>query len=357
MKRQGYAFYYALETILWNYLDMVIVAGGVVDLWMMPLTRLFQSAVLGQETGPADGKLANITSLLKMMRILRVLRLVKLLKAIKPLYRLMLGVVESLKAMQWVMVLTLLMLYAGAIFWTSLVGKGLMYDGHPPEEVVDVFGSVPRSLFSLFRLMNGDTDVVEVVTETVWGQLLFVSFMVLSNWAILAILTSVVSDNMISASTKAQEEEDKVERKAEDEARCARLRTLFREIDQDQSGTVSSEEWKGMLRDKGLTHELCEATMLEERDLEELFSYLAVDARKDPVSARRGSRHEKSNEKILHYAALIDHVRCDGDPADRRSVLRMLSRMQALEESIENRFNKLETSVGFNDQACKQLKN
>merc|ERR1712151_29839 len=99
-------------------------------------------------------------------------------------------------------------------------------------------------------------------------------------------------------------------------------------------------------------HELCDATMLEERDLEELFSYLAVDAKNAPSSGHRSARHAKSNEKILHYEALIEHIRCDGDPADRRSVLRMLWRMQAFEESIETRleasmerkFNKLETS-------------
>ena len=31
---------------------------------------------------------------------------------------------EALKAMQWVMILTLLVLYAGAIIFTSLVGHG-----------------------------------------------------------------------------------------------------------------------------------------------------------------------------------------------------------------------------------------
>jgi len=334
-KRQGYMFFVSLDTILWNYLDLVIIVGGVFDLWMQPLIHLFQSAVLGQETGPKNSNLSNITSLLKMMRILRVLRLVKLLKTIKPLYRLMLGVVESLKAMQWVMVLTLLMLYAAAIFWTSLVGKGLMYNGDPPEEVVDVFGSVPKSIFSLFKLMNGDTEVVEAVTQTVFGQLLFVCFMVLSNWAILAILTSVVSDNMISVSAQAQEEDDAVEKAAEDEARCARLLTLFKEIDDDQSGEISAEEWRDMLQDKGLLHELCDATRLKERDLEELFSYLAVDVAVDP-SNRHSARHGHS-EKILHYDALIEHIRSDAEPADRRSVLRMLSRMQALELSIEKK--------------------
>merc|ERR1719424_1669662 len=98
---------------------------------------------------------------------------------------------SALKAMQWVIVLTMLMLYACAIVFTHLVGK---------------------SLFSLFKLMNGDTNIVRSIDDTLGGKMLFVCFMILANWAILAILTSVVSENMISASTKITEDEK--ERKA-----------------------------------------------------------------------------------------------------------------------------------------------
>jgi len=172
--------------------------------------------------------------------------------------------------------------------------------------------------------------------------------MVLANWAILAILTSVVSDNMISASSKAQEEEDRVQKQIDYEDRCTRLLTLFKEIDRDRSGAISSEEWKSMCEDRGLMHELCAATELEPRDLEELFEYLAVDVeldRKHSMDRPSLGRFQSVGEKILHYQALIDHLRCDGDPADRRSVLRILARMQAMEQMMEARFNKLERNV------------
>ena len=53
--------------------------------------------------------------------ILRVMRLVRLLKMIKPFYKLLMGVVESIKAMFWVIILTLLVLYACSIIFTNLI--------------------------------------------------------------------------------------------------------------------------------------------------------------------------------------------------------------------------------------------
>merc|ERR1712110_516390 len=91
-----------------------------------------------------------------------------------------------------------------------------MYDGKPPPG--NVFQTVPGSMFSLFKLMNGDDDVVEFMEDSegfqkFFSQILFAVFLIMTNWAILAILTSVVSDNMILSSRKEEaieEEENNV---------------------------------------------------------------------------------------------------------------------------------------------------
>merc|ERR1712232_673156 len=100
---------------------------------------------------------------------------------------------HAFDAMKWVMTLTFLLLYGGAIVFTSLIGHGYIYSSKseiPPEANL-YFGTVAQSSFSLFKLMNGDTSVVEPITKDMKGRLLFVAFMVISNWAVLAILTSV----------------------------------------------------------------------------------------------------------------------------------------------------------------------
>jgi hypothetical protein len=276
--------------------------------------------------------MSKIMSLLRLMRIMRVLRLVRLLKAIKPLYRLLLGVIESLKAMQWVMVLTLLMLYAGAIFWTSLVGKGLLYGGNPPADGIKHFGNVPTSLFSLFRIMNGDTSVVQSVTGTVFGQLLFAVFMVLSNWAILAILTSVVSDNMISASTKAAEEDAERDKAAEYQRKVGRLNHLFLEIDQDGSGSINEEEWETLCSDKRTFAELSEATRYNGKDLHDLFKCLAASKMQIDTSLLEMTDEEMNT---MYFSDFLEHLRNDASPADKRSVLQIMAKMQHMERKLE----------------------
>merc|ERR1712032_1734149 len=221
-----------------------------------------QKLIYGHLDAIENRTLTGVFKVLTLMRLFRVLRLVKLLKMVKPLYRLLLGVLESVRAMQWVIVLTFLTLYACAVVFTNLVGKGLVTDGEISQKALLYFGSVPRSLFSLFKLMNGDLDVVEPIANYVEGQLLFAAFMVVTNWAVLAILTSVVSDNMISTSQKANDEDERKHRDELHATRVRRLKMLFGEIDQDGDACISSSEWHTILNDPGMRHELLQATGL-----------------------------------------------------------------------------------------------
>jgi len=260
--------------------------------------------------------------------------------------------------------LTLIMLYGGAIFWTTLVGKGLIYENsETPEAVERNFGSVPVSLFSLFRMMNGDTDEVHILFDSEVGKLLFVGFTVLSNWAILAILTSVVSDNMIATSKFVSDEESKKERDNEYALRVSRLQALFSDIDTDGSGAISHDEWRSVLKDPGLFHELSDATALNRRDLEELFACLAVEALPNTARGARSQRNPMNffgddeqappadpgkpgrfagvEGRIMYYSAFIEQLRDDSLPADKRAVLKMMSRLQNLEDRMETRLDEM----------------
>jgi len=330
LKKYGCKFFTSCES--WNYLDFVMVICGAMDLWLIPLVHFLQDLLNGDEELKQNSTLKGVFKVLTLMRLVRVLRLVKLLKMVKPLYRLLLGVMESVRAMQWVIVLTFLTLYACAVVFTNLVGKGLVTDGEISPGALKYFGSVPRSLFSLFKLMNGDLDVVEPIANYVSGQLLFAGFMVVTNWAVLAILTSVVSDNMISTSQKANEED---ERKIQDELhelRTRRLKLLFHEIDQDGDACITSSEWRFILKDPGLRNELLQATGLDEQDINQYFDCLSEDAQQ-MVQAR--AIQQSVSEKQLDYNMFIEALKDDGEMADKRSVLKVTSQLRRLENRLE----------------------
>merc|ERR1712139_363796 len=134
------------DHIFFNYLDVIMVVGGMLDLWFMPLNKIITEMITGEAGGGDTSQFSGTLKILRMMRILRVLRLVRLMKVVTPLYRLLLGLIEAFQAMGWVLLLTLLVLYACAIVFTSLVGKGFISGGEITPEADLFFGSVSKSL-------------------------------------------------------------------------------------------------------------------------------------------------------------------------------------------------------------------
>jgi len=326
LRHLGCRFFTDKKTVVWNVLDLVMVVGGVLDLWLMPAIALVRGIISGKSQGQRSSGLSQVLRLLKMMRILRVLRLVRLLRTIKPLYRLLVGVMEALMAMQWVMILTLLVLYAGAVTWTTLIGKGLLTGTTKGGE--RYFGTVPESLFSLFKLMNGDTSVVEPITNTVFGRLLFAGFVVLSNWSVLAILTSVVSDNMMTASARAAQEDLEVQRQADHALRAERVRGLFRDLDAEGGGTITEQEWRGLLDGRATGEELADATRLSRRALEDTCEYVE---KPNDISSGRFAGYKG---KIIKFEDFVRHIDALAMPADNRSLMHLTAQVRDLQEQF-----------------------
>jgi len=263
--------------------------------------------------------------LMKLMRLLRVLRLVRVLRGVPPLYTMLIGVIEAFKSMQYVIVLALLTLYGGSIIFTNLVGQGLIYDsGEAPPEALAVFGTVSQSFFSLFELMNGDTSVIEPIKDLVVGRLVFAGFMVISNWAILAILTAVVSDQMISASNNYQEEEKRTNDDAAEKHNQTRLLEIFEDNDKDKNGMISKDEWKRMLDDRATMLELSEGTHLSRADLTDLFDCLSVEGEND--------------DGRVAYVDLVHSLKANSSLADKRAVLHVMLRLRIMQDQMTDMF-------------------
>merc|ERR1712050_389354 len=124
--------------------------------------------------------------------------------------------------------------------------------------------------------------------------------MVVSNWAILAILTSVVSDNMISASRREEAKDEKDTKDKAYQERVERLETLFHEIDTDGNGFITLEEWVSMLEDDVLKRELLDATGLGDDALQDYFRILSSS----PEEHKREEQHKRqiaAMDRKLNY--------------------------------------------------------
>merc|ERR1719276_53606 len=124
-----------------------------------------------------------------------------------------------------------------------------------------LFGTV--SSWSLFKFVPLFVDLPAL-------RPFFVLFYVYSAWALLAVMTGVVSENMI-AIREQMRREDK-QREARRKAMITNtLMELFKAADTDQSGTVSREEFEAMLRDLTMMKRLFKNTNIQIRELENLF--------------------------------------------------------------------------------------
>lgn len=321
LKRWGMLFFVHHLDWAWNWLDFSIVGAGVIDLWFLPGIMLIQNQILGTpDNVTAIPK--PIMSLVRLMRLCRVLRLVRVLRSVPPLYTLLIGVGGAFQAMKWVIVLTLLTLYAGAIVFTNLVGKGMIYGGEEaPEDALAVFGSMGASLFSLFEMMNGDTDVIKPLNNVLAGKFLFAGFMVVANWAILAILTAVVSDQMIATSQRFSDEERQKHAELAHQRGEERLLEIFLSGDPDRTGRISRSKWQQMVDDKAMQLELSEGSHLSKADMVDIFDCLAID-------------DDSDDDFYVDYHDLIHSLKANATVADKRSVLHVMIRLRAMQDQL-----------------------
>merc|ERR1711920_817354 len=166
---------------------------------------------------------------------LRIMRLVKLIKKVPALWSLWQGVGEAMGSMIWVLVLTVVVLYAFSVLMVYIVKDGSIYPHGPPEEVATVFPDVWGSVFSLFTVMNGDDlEYFDPMIDTFApAQCIYVVFIILSTWAILSILTAVVSEKMIKTT---REEQDRKQNEAKMEQRAklhVEVQRVFKKAERD----------------------------------------------------------------------------------------------------------------------------
>merc|ERR1719426_771420 len=264
------------------------------------------------------GSMSEIMTTLRMARLLRILRLVRLVKNIPPLFTLIVGILQAMQGMAWVLVLTAVFLYAFALLSVRLVGHGLLFGGQAPPEVGEIFPSVPQSMFVLFKVMNGDTEQVEPLFHACpLSKLVFVLYMVVSSWAILSILTAVVSENMIQATEHHRNELEEEKAFTRDREVREYLANLFAEADQDGSNELGEEEFEAMLHDKSKCADLQEKTGLKAHDLEQIFKFLITG--------------DKVSQDVF-----IDALQSESHPVTERTVFRLEKRLIDLQTSFAN---------------------
>lgn len=246
-----------------NIFDFVLVFAGI-----------FEFIV----TNIIHGDLGELAVGIKMCRLLRILRLFRLFKMFKQLYMLASGFVDSSVAVFWVSVLCALCLYVCAVFLTRTLGQGESEQKQDTAFYKEKFGTVPMSMFTLFELMADPGNLGEM-KKLMFAQpamlFFFITFIIFGSFAMLSILTGVISEGMIEKGNS-HKEEMRFQEEQKKQAFILTLKNFFKESDVDGDGTMTHQEFMAnvpamitLFEDNGFFY--------DESDLEMVFSLVDFD--------------------------------------------------------------------------------
>lgn len=223
---------------------------GLWDLIDVGLVIIAVGSIIMEHAGGAND--LRMASMLRIIRMMRLVRLIRLLKVFKELWLIINGLFQSVKTLGWVVMMMSVFLYVCAIFTTLVIGhEDAIYDpyfetskGWDHEEY---FGSVPRSMFTLFQVLTLDRWAEDVARHVIAKQPamlpFFLCFVGLMSYGLLNIIVGVIVENTLAT---AKTDMDKVKKKQERQRIqvLSHLREIFEVADADGSNTLTLEEVK-----------------------------------------------------------------------------------------------------------------
>lgn len=221
--------------------------------------------------------------LLKMMKMLRVVRAMKLFQELRIILNCIAG---GMRAFVWSLVLLKLMNYMVAL--VLMQGVSSFLESHPYDtldvtlrnDLNELFATVWKSMMTLYRPVacGGPWKHTAIVLWDV-GPLyytVFIAYMSFVSFAVLKLLTGIFVEQAKDCANMDREHvirEQMLERKA----MIKELQSLFYNMDDDESGLLTWEEFATHLEDETVV-EYLRSMDLEASDAESLFRLIDKDA-------------------------------------------------------------------------------
>jgi len=229
----------------WFVFDSLLVLMMIIETLILPFTA---------GGGPLGG-----LNILRLLRLLRITRMAKLMKAFPQLMMIVKGIAAATRAVAWTGILLVIVTYTWAILFTNEYHQGYATDAEtkvwadtdgladPAQYGMNLFGSMGKSMFSLLvmgTILDDVTSCTNAIRRT--GNLpmlaAFIVYILLSSFTMMNMLVGILVE--VVAST-AEGESNRI---AEAGVRDA-IGTIFQQMDRDQSGAISKEEFAKMKTD------------------------------------------------------------------------------------------------------------
>mmetsp|Transcript_53190 Transcript_53190/g.170421 ORF Transcript_53190/g.170421 Transcript_53190/m.170421 type:complete len:768 (-) Transcript_53190:67-2370(-) len=274
----------------WKVLDITVIVFGILDLGL-PM-------VLGPDPTSSARFLLSVLRVTRVLRVLRLFRVCHELRVLGGAYS------KAFSAVMWVGVLILVLDFVLAVFLTSLIGQRAHLWEEKSEEVEHWFGSIGRSMQTLFAIMTltGWDHIAMVLAEVIPAVIVMPSiilYILLCCFTMVSLVMGVVSDSFMTS----QRDEEKLHASRVSK-RCiafaGSLSNALASSDQSRNGYITREGFKMALE--------CDAKMSSKlkaldisTDVDELMQ-LFDRLRQDSASAELGVSIDSLVEAITFYS-------------------------------------------------------
>eukprot|EP00747_Dinoflagellata_sp_TGD_P005029 gnl/TRDRNA2_/TRDRNA2_112694_c0_seq1.p1 gnl/TRDRNA2_/TRDRNA2_112694_c0~~gnl/TRDRNA2_/TRDRNA2_112694_c0_seq1.p1 ORF type:complete len:616 (-),score=123.17 gnl/TRDRNA2_/TRDRNA2_112694_c0_seq1:21-1868(-) len=257
----------------WNVFDAFLVSIGVLDVWIFGLIGLGGQA-----------RILTLSRMFKLLRLARILRILRLFRFLKELVLLTQAIVGAMAAMVWSLMLICVVLIIGAMFTTRVIGRdccepGATFQNTHGGEWDAWFGTLPRSLFTLFQIMtleNWPNIARPAQEQSVWLVIFFIVFIMFTNITLMNTVAGVVCENVLCIAAREEEvQKAEVEKKRKDT--CKTLREAFAKLDLDRSGSLEFAEVMANPDTHTIIKDALVQMQMSAVDVKDLFQVLDVD--------------------------------------------------------------------------------
>jgi len=217
----------------WNFFDIGLVAFQLTDLIVSTANLTFFRVLRG-------------------MRFIRASRIVKTIKIVPELRLMVASIAVSAGSIFWGGVLLFLVLFlwsmgVAQVVQTTLEGQGAEHQ-HPM--LMEFYGNLPSTMLTLFMAISGGKDWRDLAEPLEYISILylivFTLFMMIMVFGMLNILTAVFVE--ATANIVKVDPEYVFQESLDGEASNVKtLRSLLREADVDETGTITREEFEDKL--------------------------------------------------------------------------------------------------------------
>jgi hypothetical protein len=265
--------FFCNKNMTWNIFDFILVCTATYNqtlgLW-----------ISGHETGMHNVNYMRSLRLLKMAKVLRVLRVMKCVAELRLILNSLLG---SMLSLFWSIVTMSLIFYIFGLLFvqnaaTYIGEQGNSLDAQTEDRIYDCFGSVQRSMLSLFKACTGGEDWsvhYDLLTPMgVQAGSLYLFFIAFSQIAFMNILTGLFVDSAMKLSEPDREHMVSESRRALAKQR-RELQSILQEMDLDGNGMISAFEFQEQMRlENGKLPLYLETVGVHEADAERFFAML-----------------------------------------------------------------------------------